>query len=267
MWGGQKYGLNTNAQQAAGLKAMVDFGYNSPQDPKAALIYAINIAVGISVTAVSMEYADPVTRTPRIFQEFERMTWLSSDTKAKPLSQITTEINSVNPHGNRDSFWTATYKLDLALSNEIADIFDKETKKISRVSGLIPSCIYQVITKGFLENSKVKGGNALGLDLNGGPYLLFQLSYRWTNEKDDLAVMRSADTILKRIGERARARNLDVDYLYMNYASEYQDVIASYGATNKAKLIDTARKYDPEGIFQVLQPGHFKLNGPPKVGP
>jgi hypothetical protein len=53
-------------------------------------------------------------------------------------------------------------------------------------------------------------------------------------------------------------------YLYMNYASQFQDVIASYGESTE-KLKSIARKYDPTGVFQRLQPGYFKLNGPPNT--
>ena len=52
-------------------------------------------------------------------------------------------------------------------------------------------------------------------------------------------------------------------YLYMNYASQFQDVVPSYGAANYAKLVATAKKYDPTGVFQTLEPGYFKLNGAP----
>lgn len=52
------------------------------------------------------------------------------------------------------------------------------------------------------------------------------------------------------------------DYLYMNYASQYQDVIGSYGASAE-KLKSVAKKYDPKEGFQKLQPGYFKLDGPP----
>ena len=53
------------------------------------------------------------------------------------------------------------------------------------------------------------------------------------------------------------------DYIYMNYASPYQDVIESYGAENKQRLKDIAEEYDPIGVFQRLQPGYFKLEGAP----
>lgn len=56
---------------------------------------------------------------------------------------------------------------------------------------------------------------------------------------------------------------MDNEYLYMNYASQFQDVVPSYNATNHARLVSIAEKYDPDGVFQRLQPGYFKLNGAP----
>jgi hypothetical protein len=38
-----------------------------------------------------------------------------------------------------------------------------------------------------------------------------------------------------------------------------QPVFASYGAANLAKLRATSKKYDPNGVWQKLQPGYFKL--------
>jgi vacuolar-type H+-ATPase subunit C/Vma6 len=59
----------------------------------------------------------------------------------------------------------------------------------------------------------------------------------------------------------ARAKELDLyhRYLYMNYASQFQDVIGGYGETSRAKMRDIAKKYDESNVFQVLQPGYFKL--------
>lgn len=52
---------------------------------------------------------------------------------------------------------------------------------------------------------------------------------------------------------------LDHPYLYQNYAAQQQNVLASYGATNLAKLKAASQKYDPQQVFQRLQPGYFKL--------
>lgn len=57
----------------------------------------------------------------------------------------------------------------------------------------------------------------------------------------------------------AKRRGLDNDFVYLNYASEYQDPIESYGAANKKRLMNISKKYDLTQVFLYLQPGGFRL--------
>lgn len=70
-------------------------------------------------------------------------------------------------------------------------------------------------------------------------------------------------TVLARIKAAAVSQGVQNDWVYMNYASQFQDVISSYGSENKAALKSIAAKYDPKGVFQMLQPGYFKLDRAP----
>jgi len=45
----------------------------------------------------------------------------------------------------------------------------------------------------------------------------------------------------------------------VKYAAQEQNVFEGYGSANHAKLRIISKKYDPEGVFQRLQPGYFKL--------
>lgn len=65
------------------------------------------------------------------------------------------------------------------------------------------------------------------------------------------------------VDAEARRRGLDNGYVYMNYASQYQDVISSYGDENKAKLKKIAVRYDPQQVYQGLQLGYFRLDRAP----
>ena len=56
------------------------------------------------------------------------------------------------------------------------------------------------------------------------------------------------------------------DDMYMPYSGPYQPVIAGYGSINVAKLQAVSKKYDPEQVFQRLQPGYFKLDGKAPFG-
>lgn len=71
--------------------------------------------------------------------------------------------------------------------------------------------------------------------------------------------MACAQAIVDRSVAAAKAMGLDHPYLYQNYAAQKQNVFASYGASNYAKLKAVSQKYDPQQILQRLQPGYFKL--------
>lgn len=49
-------------------------------------------------------------------------------------------------------------------------------------------------------------------------------------------------------------------FTYLNYAASFQDPLASYGDANVQFLKRVAAKYDPEGVFQMLVPGGFKIS-------
>ena len=47
--------------------------------------------------------------------------------------------------------------------------------------------------------------------------------------------------------------------VYMGYAYPTQPVIEGYGRENVDLLREVSRRYDPQGVFQSLVPGGFKL--------
>ena len=85
----------------------------------------------------------------------------------------------------------------------------------------------------------------------------------WSNSTDDTRVLQANRNIVQRTVAQAKKWGLDSEYLYMNYASQFQDVIGSYGSPNVRRLKQVALKYDPSRVFQTLQPGYFKLDGAP----
>lgn len=64
---------------------------------------------------------------------------------------------------------------------------------------------------------------------------------------------------LKLIEELAKEEGVLHRYKYLNFAASFQDPFASYGEEQKHKLRKVAKKYDPQGVFQTLVPGGFKL--------
>jgi hypothetical protein len=71
--------------------------------------------------------------------------------------------------------------------------------------------------------------------------------------------MKTARRLLDGANEVAMSMGLLHDFQYLNYAGPGQNPLASYGASNIAKLQAVSKKYDPNSIFQRQVPGGFKL--------
>lgn len=65
--------------------------------------------------------------------------------------------------------------------------------------------------------------------------------------------------LILRFREKAQEMGMLHRYLFQNHSFEEQDVFSSYGETNLKRLREIMKAVDPEGVFQKLQPGYFKL--------
>lgn len=262
MWGGDRILLEN--QFDAAIDAFVNLGINSAQDPKAAQILSFIVQGGTKIASVQLEYAEP-TANATVFNEWNAITPAVDNTGIHTLSELTEMLSASNPYGQRQSYWAQTFKLDKDLITYILNTFYEEGAKIANVPNLLSPLSLQVITVPQLQQMQQNGGNPLGLSPSSGPLLLVNPAPAWTDAADDDKVNRFVQTLFERTAAEAEKRGLASSYIYMNYASRYQDVIASYGAGNKARLQTVAGKYDPRKVFQELQPGYFKLDGAPDV--
>ncbi|KAF1918568.1 hypothetical protein BDU57DRAFT_547586 [Ampelomyces quisqualis] len=261
MFGGQRRFFDTSFPAA--IDAFVNLGVNSADDPKAAqfIAIALDAASNTKVAIAELQYADPVAK-PAVFEEYRNIEAFSDTTQLNTLAYFTQQLNISNPKGYRETYWTASSQLDGQMVQFVFDLTFEEFTKIRDVQGIVPANTLQIITVPQLEQMQKKGGNALGLQPAAGPILLINLSVRWANTEDDARVQQANANIIRRYREEAARRDMVNDYLYMNYASQYQDVINSYGKST-GKLKTVANKYDPTQVFQTLQPGYFKLSGAP----
>ncbi|ETN43880.1 uncharacterized protein HMPREF1541_11011 [Cyphellophora europaea CBS 101466] len=266
MWGGSR--IHTADQFPAVVNAFYNLGINSPNDPNAAQImsYAYVQSANLEVASAELQYAKPVENAP-IFSEYLAIPTIQADTRIRTLVDLTEHFNASNPNGLRESYWTAAYKLDRDLVTDVQNIFFDELNSIRDAAGIVPALTLQVITQGQLTQMKKNGGNPLGLSEAQGPYLLLNPNVMWQDAADDARVLGAYSRIIQRANAAAKSRNAYRDYLYMNYASQFQAVVPSYGAANQQRLKQVATKYDPTGVYQRLQPGYFKLDGAPASGP
>lgn len=161
--------------------------------------------------------------------------------------------------GAYETWWGISLKMDRSLLTFIIDTFYREEATVADVEKILLIMAIQPITTGALKAMQKNGGNALGLDPAGGPYFVLNFNAAWNNAADEPKFHHVIATIISQIKDEAKKQGLDNDFEYLNYASEYQNPIENYGAANKARLQSISKKYDPQQVFQVLQPGGFKV--------
>jgi hypothetical protein len=85
----------------------------------------------------------------------------------------------------------------------------------------------------------------------------------WDDASKDDQFNKAALDFMNAAKAEAKSRGVYSRYIYLNYAGPYQNVIPGYGEANLAKLKSIAKRYDPNAVFQKLQPGGYKLEGAP----
>lgn len=263
MWGGAR--LYSNDSFPAALQAIYNFATKgSPADHDGAQIISFGYAEGFGpLASVQLEYAQPIANAS-IHAEFNALPAVQSTTDIHTHAELALMLNEGIAYGVRNTYWDVSFKVDLSLFTFLADTFYQLLPSIVDAAGLLPTISIQVITEGQLKGFQKNGGNALGLDPAGGPYFIMNMGANWDNAADDARILKFYADVIDAVKAEAKSKDLDNDFIYMNYGSQFQDPIASYGAANKDKLKAISRKFDPQQVFQKLQPGYFKLdNGPP----
>ncbi|KAI5297149.1 hypothetical protein KEM56_005045, partial [Ascosphaera pollenicola] len=110
----------------------------------------------------------------------------------------------------------------------------------------------------WFNASAERGGNPLGLD-ESKVYLCYAEVVEWIGEEYDDAVNAWVEETTYKINNATQKAGLYDSFNYMGDAAGFQDIFSGFGADNHQKLQDIAKKYDPNGVFQKLMPGGFKI--------
>ncbi|KAK7947854.1 uncharacterized protein PG986_008740 [Apiospora aurea] len=265
MWGGSLvYEESSFNDMCKAFSATVD--NIASKDHRAGMWLAMAAQNGTKVASVEHYYAEPDGRDSPAWAAFEGIPATSDTRQNRVLYDYTAEVQASNPDGLREMYYGFSFLASADVLIAAKDIFFEEIGALEDVSGLLPVLSCQGFTLPILEKMQKNGGNPLGLEdalRKGRPVYIMQVAAWWDHREDDAAVYGVASKILTRIKTVSVKRGAANDYVYMNYASMFQDVIRSYGAESKARLKAIADRHDPAGVFQRLQPGYFKLDRAP----
>ena len=92
---------------------------------------------------------------------------------------------------------------------------------------------------------------------------MINFNMRWSNPSDNIELRRLFKLLIEQSKDTAKEHGLYHRFIFQNHAFEEEDVFGSYGRENLMRLHQIRQKVDPEGVFQILQPGYFKLGFEP----
>lgn len=245
--------INPWTERDAVFKAFSNITNNQNYDKHASLLTsAIFDSTAKSWMLLSAPvYTKPV-RTPDIYKE------LFACPNIKDMVQVQKLSTMVNyPAMPKDNvlFFTATYGVTVDFLHEMfalaEPLLSKGPAGVKWIFALepLPAATYEYGA----------GKNVLGTTGAAGNGFVFFLTASWA----DAALNDEADvTAQKLVGEidaLAMKNGLFQKFRYVNYADPSQDPFGSYGRENKEFLQRVSKEYDPNGVFQKMVPGGFKL--------
>ncbi|KAL1625202.1 hypothetical protein SLS56_007397 [Neofusicoccum ribis] len=281
LWGGVvAYPLDTANQQ---LEYLENFTNKMSEDPYASIIVILNYVstIGQVVVANAYEYTkaiEPATPPP-IFEEFLSIPGNISDSmRVTNISDLVEELEQ--PAGYRDAFMTITFQNDASIMHKAVELFNAMVAKLNPDGGdWLTLTMFQPLPALFAERSVARGGNMLGLDQSPENHIressspntynntvadaigiaVFMCYCGWKGAERDAAFEDAERELITSLKAFAASKGKDHPYIYLPYAYKDQKPLEGYPAVNIEKIRAAARKYDPEGVFQTMVPGGFKI--------
>ncbi|KAL1964865.1 hypothetical protein VTN77DRAFT_6367 [Rasamsonia byssochlamydoides] len=257
----------------AQLQAFADLAADF--DPHIAIILSVgwNQILRGSLAFSSLYYTGDNNDNPEAVRPFTQVQPQYLNTmRVASLKEFAVEMGKHSIPGARNQFATTTFRVRLALIEEVYHIWRQSVDTVSLIEGLNWALVFQPIPPAFLQageqqqqkqqgsNSKPNtSSNCLGLRSSDGPHVLLLLSYNWQKKDDDEIVTAAAQKFINDVDAASQRAGLFSPFRYLNYAAAWQDPIAGYGEESVRHLEDVSRRYDPMGVFQRLCPGGFKV--------
>ncbi|KAL5049346.1 hypothetical protein BDW71DRAFT_217490 [Aspergillus fruticulosus] len=261
IWGGSAiYDISMKDQYIA---AGTGFTNSIPNDPYASWVglFGYNSTVDQTAIFTSLAYTRPVQNWPEAFSEFYAIPNITHT--LRPATVLDLAVENTFPYGYRNVLQTGTY-LNRAeiIQKAVAILSDQVQRAKSRARGKDYGllAIVQPWVPLFWEHSEARGGDVLGLERFEANMLNIAWDYSWDDSADDELLYELARSAREELDEYARSIGAYNEYIYLNYAGHSQDPLRGYGPENLEFLRRVSVEFDPDGVFQNLVPGGFKID-------
>ncbi|XWW93156.1 hypothetical protein V2A60_001085 [Cordyceps javanica] len=267
MWGGQVF-LALEGPQADRDRMIetisnttVDFVADNHSDVDSGIqIVATYLRNGTKVVDIAMSNTANVANPPALQPFLKLPNQIANTNRHASLAELAHETSLAIPRGFR--YVTAS----VTVTNDKETLLDfwKATDAVYdslKVKDQIDWLVSVVPQPALQETwAEARGGNVLGLQNVKEDQLVLWLVSRWNDASLDSTMENARQQFIDAAVSAGKKHNTYSPFIYLNYASPKQDPLCGYGADNVAFMKKVAKKYDPTGVFQRLQPGGFKLN-------
>lgn len=256
-----------------------------------------NMPDGISMIAITIawhQYSSQFVISERYIADSEKTYTSTVYRESKPEHQsgywkstlaMAEKMDRMNPDGYFNLFGSMTVHNDAKVFVKIADVFRETMSDATTADDIEFNTVFNPLTGPAIAKMQKRGGNALGIFPDDGPLVgehsvfntffmamlegepngnsVINFNMRWSNPSDNIELRRLFKLLIERSKDVAKKYGLYHRFIFQNHAFEEEDVFGSYGRENLRRLRQIRRKVDPEGVFQILQPGYFKLGFEP----
>ena len=147
----------------------------------------------------------------------------------------------------------------MKVAAELHNALVKDLLESIPAGDLVTQSLFQPIPKLFADIGVANGGNVLGLDKAEGNSLLWLCAASCRTPEEEAIVYRKCRAMAADLKQYAESISAIVPWIYVNYADPSQDALSSYGVENVEYMWQVAQRYDPDGVFQNLVTGSFRL--------
>lgn len=176
------------------------------------------------------------------------------------LAELTTTSDVVDTFGGQIPSTTGrAFQLTYSFENPDADVYmqlfkmwENSTSAFDDVEGMFAEFLIQ-------PQPVARSTNLFGLTPGKTDYVIVDMTAAYSNESDDALVEKEMNDIVDKQKALLKSGGYLIDFVYLNYADISQNVYSTWGADNVAQLQAVSRKYDPNGVFQHMVPGGYKV--------
>ncbi|KAI0156880.1 putative FAD-binding oxidoreductase [Xylariaceae sp. FL1272] len=254
-WGGIL--LYSSDQVPALLQALYEYETQPNKDPYANMI--INLIPTNTTNLLTLIYLKPVDM-PAAYAPFFALTPIFQQTGFATLHEL---MNLFPPtDAPRWTWFTQTFEPDATLYSEIAELYASapEVQTIGSLPGTaLIAAVQPIAASAVVAGRESNGGTGNALGLQAVNQVWWTVTVSWADASDDATVYAAGASFKNKIAALASARNVSLEYIFMNDANIEQPVIVSYGSASLERLRSVQKGYDPELVFQRLVPGGQKI--------